>query len=221
MVVRGTLLLALALAAPRGVLAQDKPRDVLGEVVDSVARVAGWPSLEHAPKIPAADLEIRAYIGFGIVAPEHLVRVRRHGNVTEGQLLLYWHGARSLFFSPDSTIEAQNRKWVARVRAEARTRGCADIRRTPTFEACVVTPRNPVNWVAALSELQSAGITRLSQPQGGGGVDGTTLFVEVREGDRYRRYSYWTPSAKAAGADERAASRIMDALLALYKRAGF
>jgi hypothetical protein len=49
------------------------------------------------------------------------------------------------------------------------------------------------------------------------GLDGVTLLVEYRDGRGYRAYYYWTPRAEAQDANERAAAKIMETILALYR----
>ncbi|HXT18738.1 MAG TPA: hypothetical protein VN706_24145 [Gemmatimonadaceae bacterium] len=211
---------ALACWIARTAVAQRGTRDPIADEADSVARVAGYAVPLRSAPIATGDLEIRAYIGFGIMIPENFIRIRRHADEVTGALVLGWPGTTPRFDVPDDPerpiAQHDQEVWTAAMRNRAKEFGCSDAVRGGWVETCVVEPKRPVDWTSALAELRSGGILTLPQQPSRLGLDGTTLYVEIRDGSKYRAYSYWTPDEKSGDANDRAAARVMDRLLRLF-----
>ena len=195
------------------------------EVVDAVAATAGLPRLRDTPLPPGVRREVRAYIGFGPVYPQDVVRLWEDRAGTHGWRGRWWPGVQVPYPMAERTASdsaaAQRRQaaWVDGIRKFASGRGCTDLRSRDDYEVCTL-PTARVDWGATLARLDSLGVGRLARPGNRGGEDGVSLVVEYRDAGGYRAYSYWSPSAAAVNADERAASEIMELLSGLGGQTG-
>lgn len=176
--------------------------DGLQSVADEVGAIAGLPSLETAA-LPAGAVELRIWTGFGVVVPNHMLRLRRSadGEVT---------GERLRYFPVDlSYLNAQ----AAAFRKDAR-RGCEQLQRGETTEVCVLVRRPWRGWRRIYESLHKLGIATLPDgsllpPPRLELNDGYSIHVEVRQGADYRTYSYINPVVIDAP-EARAVLRISD-----------
>jgi hypothetical protein len=197
---------------------------VFRAVIDSVSAVAGYGSLRDGKLPPGVRREVRTYIGFGLGFPQQATRLWEDSNRAHGWLGLWWPGTRLDFTIPGGTeadyadARQEQANWTALVRDGATKRGCVELHARPDYETCTL-PSRAVDWTTTLGRLDSLGIATLPQQQRGDllGLDGVTLLVEYRDGHGYRAYYYWTPRAEAQDPNERAAARIMETILALYR----
>ena len=152
---------------------------------DDAARAAGFGLLREAP-LPAGESEIRLWTGFGVLAPDSMLRLRTDaaGRV-DGELLL--HTAHD----PDEEMDAA---WFRSI-----TDGqCTQYRRAEAAQTCVARFRHEPDWGQVLSKLDTAHVRDLPDestlPLPKSRIhDGMCLVVEVREGARYRAYEYCNP----------------------------
>jgi hypothetical protein len=216
------LVAAAALAIAHRAAAQTTTSSVLAAEADSVARTAGFPADIRSQSLPSGDLEIRAYVGFGIGAPEHLVRIQRRAGRVTGQLVLWWPGTTLRFDVPDDPerpiAQHDQEAWAAAMRQNARAKGCGTVVQGGWVETCTLDKSARVDWTKTLASLDTARITRLAPEPVSPGIDGTSLYVEVRDGARYREYSFWNPSRSAHNLAERAAAHLTALLLRLFDR---
>jgi hypothetical protein len=183
------------------------------ETVDGAAITAGLPSLRHAP-LPAGTREIRLWAGFGNTEPSGMIELVQQGNAVSG-LVLHWFSSPSEF----DTLLPGNRDHA--VRFVHRMNECNDIRQR---DADSTDEHGVYHWVTCATArmgapkldrlwraIDSLGVWSLPPEstliQYGGLVhtDGTSLLVELRDGDQYRTYVYSDPqdqpSPQAAAAD--------------------
>lgn len=213
--VRGLLTILWLVAGPKNAEGQGKPYDPaeprFAYFIDEVARAAGLEPLRSRPA-GKVRREIRLWEGFGIVAPEELLRVVETSSGVGGTHLFWWTpndpaseaaADRDTALISNAELFASLRKWY----------GCRRLRRTTDFEMCEATLRRGQTWAGILAQLDSLGVATLPDeselsPPGGIGLDGFTLVVEVRDGDRYRSYSYWSPVPDASQMEIRTAAAI-------------
>jgi hypothetical protein len=159
---------------------------------DSVAVVAGLPALrDHS----TAGRELRVWHDRGsLFAPHALLRLRQGDDGLTGQYLLWWP------LDPDRT----DTEWPAQVEVEVRDwYRCARVMAPDTLPVCEVPVAVATDWQRLLRELETLGVetlpdeSQLAPPDHRWILDGETLVVEVRRGDRYRTYHYHSPGARA------------------------
>lgn len=196
---------------------------VFRAVIDSVSAVAGYGSLRDGKLPPGTLREVRTYIGFGLGFPQQATRLWEDSNGARGWLGLWWPGTRLDYTIPGGTeadyadARQEQADWTALVRDGATKRGCVQFHTRPDYETCTL-PSHGVDWAATLGRLDSLGIATLPQQRSDLlGLDGVTLLVEYRDRHGYRAYYYWTPRAEARDPNERAAAKIMETILALYR----
>jgi len=193
-------------AAPREELyigwkpSADETRPMYTESVDAATQVLGWPRLRDPGALGGARREVRLWMGFGIGATDQVMRVVDNPGGATGEVALWWRGA-SPSGGSDSTQDGWRveRDFARRLRAELASVGCAGSGEQAALETCRFTvPENP-DWGAILARIDQLDAWTLAnpatlQPRMRGGMHGTTLIVEVRDGERYRSYAYWCPS---------------------------
>jgi hypothetical protein len=224
LMMRRTLLAIGAVLIPGAARAQGATppmTDAIGwpfrETIDSVAATAGIASLRDRPLPPSVRREIRAYVGFGLVWPQHAVRLWEDADGAHGWFGLWWEGPRLDYEIAGGTeadyVEARQEQlaWVRQMRDFAAKHGCRKLRTRPDYETCTLPPRG-VRWAEVLARLDSLGVARLPQQRDRLGIDGVTLVVEYRDAAGFRAYSYSCPRADAEDTHERMAAAIMDAI---------
>jgi hypothetical protein len=162
------------------------------QFTNSAATAAGIGVLKDAA-LPEGEKEIRIWIGFGIIEPNAMLRMRvdSSGTVT-GDVLLYFshdYGRRIL---DGSTAGEALEMWSNVVR------GCGEVREGAVDDACFVKHRRQIDWRAVHASLLNLGLESLPDqddlPDDNVEVfDGVAMVVEVRQGAHYRAYHYSNP----------------------------
>jgi hypothetical protein len=178
----------------------DETRPMYAGSVDAVAHVLGWPLLRDSGALGGARREIRLWMISDLGAPDLVMRVVDGPGGAAGEVALWWPGA-----SPPGENDSAPDGWEAergfarRMRADLASAGCTGDGKEAALETCRFTgPENP-DWGAILARIDQLDAWTLAnpatlQPPMRGGWHGTTLVVEVRDGERYRSYAYWCPS---------------------------
>jgi hypothetical protein len=173
--------------------------------LDGAAITAGLPLMRRAV-LPAGVRQIRLWAGFGNVEPDDMIDlVQRNGEVTGRQL--YW------FKNPSEYDTLMPGGHDFQFRFAQRIKECGDVRRrdADTTEdgfthwiTCSAAPSRDAKWARLWNQIDSLGVwslpsdTTLIQYRGIVHTDGVSLVVELREGDRYRTYSYSDPGGQPA-----------------------
>ena len=178
---------ALVAAAPTGARARldESGNPYLLSFTDDAARAAGIGPLRETP-LPVGEAEIRIWTGFGIVSPDAVLRLRTDatGRI-DGELLLH----------DDHDAEGEmNAAWFRSI-TDGR---CARYLRNDTAQTCVARFGREPDWRRVLERLDAAQVRALPDesalPLPKSRVhDGMCIVVELREGERYRAYSYCNP----------------------------
>ena len=168
---------------------------------DPVAALVGLPMLRGGGELRRPGREIRIWVGFGLGYPMHMLRVAESLEGVTGQQVLWWPGKE-----PEGTFVGSARaadRWRREHAAVSRTIerrvaavGCGHVRRSPRQSACEMPAEPEGGWRAVLARIDSLEAWTLpdqSALPGGAviGLDGISVVVEARVGDRYRTYSYW------------------------------
>lgn len=188
----------------------DRTEPVFAFATDNVARAMGLPPLRQV-RLPPGDAEIRLWLGFGLGAPHVLLRLTTKSGATRGEYVHWFHMPIQLAREP-GLVEFLND-----MRRAARPHGCrvmrpgtaewrdghygeADPLGDPVFACAVGFGPGEPDWARVASELDSLGVRDLPDPRTLGDrhitLDGTSLEVEVLEGDRYHAYTYRFPGAR-------------------------
>lgn len=187
---------AFTLLIPACGPAEDGGSRVYSDVTDSVAVAAGLRPL-HKGRLPAGvRREVRAYIGFGIVVTQQVIRIWHDKSGVHGWVGLWWPsdiGGLDSTFRPD----------------------CTDVRAGAGYKTCTVATPN-IDWRAVLARLDRYRVARLPQQQQRPMVlDGVSLVIEHRDGARYNTYRYSNPGGDGEDPNETDARRILDMLARL------
>jgi hypothetical protein len=193
-------------------LARDGDRPFLLAFTHDVASTAGIGSLENS-LVPEGSSEIRVWIGFGVVVPDHLLRlvIDRDGEV-EGNVFRHF---------PSDTSYMQ--EYEAEFHRELMT-GCTDLRRGKESAVCTATFRDQPDWLALYGNLVDLDIltlpdeSELPKPQHRV-KDGIAMVVEIRSGSDYRAYGYSNPSVRTEP-QAQSASHIIRMINSLVSQAG-
>ena len=213
------LIAALSVGGTVNAQGQAKPYDpaqpAFAYHIDLVARAAGLEPLRHQTRLKARR-EIRLWEGFGIVAPDELFRIVQDSGGVRGSHLFWWppNDPESEATADRDTNLMSNAELFASLR---KSYGCRRLRRTPDYEMCEATLPRGQSWARILEQLDSLGIGTLPDesqltPRAGIGLDGFTLVVEIRDRERYRAYSYWSPTADATQHEVRTAAAIVQVM---------
>jgi hypothetical protein len=180
--------------------------------LDEVAHAAGLQPLRDLTG-PEPRREIRLWEGFGLFAPEELVRIVQDSGGVRGSHLFWWppNDPESETAADRDTNLISNAELFASLR---KGYGCGRFRRTPEYEMCEATLPRGQTWAGILAQLDSLGVAALPDqsqldPPGGIGLDGFTLVVEIRDHGHYRAYSYWSPVPDAPQPQVRTAAAIV------------
>ena len=183
--------------------------------IDLVARAAGLEPLRDQTRLKARR-EIRLWEGFGIFAPEELLRIVQDSGGVRGSHLFWWppNDPESEAAADRDTNLMSNAELFAGLR---KSYGCRRLRRTPNYEMCEATLPRGQTWARILKQLDSLGVATLPDesqltPRAGIGLDGFTLVVEIRDRERYRAYSYWSPAPDATQHEVRIAAAIVEVM---------
>lgn len=180
----------------------------LQSVADKVSAAAGMPNLETSP-LPPGVVELRIWTGFGVVAPDHMLRLQR---AADGKV----SGERLRYFPADLSYMGD---YAAGFRRQAR-HGCGRLHHDEETEVCVLARQPQPGWHRIYESLLKLGITTLPDdsqlpPPKLQMTDGYAIHVEVREGADYRNYSYSNPGMIDAP-EARAMLKISDIVSRLF-----
>jgi hypothetical protein len=193
-------------AVPREVIyigwtpSADETRPMYAASVDAVSHVLGWPLLRDPGALGSARREVRLWMISDLGAPDQVMRVVDGPDGASGEVALWWRGAspaRETDTAPDGwEVE---RGFARRLRADLAAAGCTGDGKQAALETCRFTVPADPDWSAILARIDQLDAWTLAnpatlRPQLRGGWHGTTLVVEVRDGERYRSYAYWCPS---------------------------
>jgi hypothetical protein len=172
---------------------------------DVAAQALGLSRLDAAG--PRNSREIRIWVGAALVVPYRLVRLVNQGGRVEGLAGWYWNvDDRSHGFFMKVPVDSMLRYQLAG--------SCTKARRVADVEACRAYLRGPPDWRRLWDTLEALGAWRLPDQHDLPRdslltVDGWGMTVQLRDGPRYRSYSYNNPRVEHHPA-ERAASAIAD-----------
>lgn len=161
--------------------------DALQSVADEVSATAGLSRLETTP-LPDGAVELRIWTGFGVVIPNHMLRLQRDA---DGKV----SGERLRYFPADLSHMGDG---AAAFRRQAR-HGCGRLHNGKETEVCVLARKPQPGWRRIYESLLKLGITTLPDdsllpPPELQMTDGYAIHVEVREGADYRNYSCSNPA---------------------------
>jgi hypothetical protein len=173
--------------------------------VDAMTAAAGLARLRSLGALGSARREVRMWMGFGIGAPDWMLRMVDEPGGARGELRFWWTGERARIGRFHGTPrqraghEALHRRFSRQMRGDTRRAGCTEWTESLDLETCRFTFRREPDWNAVLAAVDSLDAWTLANPATltppmRGGMHGSTLIVEVRDGDRYRTYAYWCPS---------------------------
>jgi hypothetical protein len=202
--------LALSLFTTPPLLGRDGDSPRLPTVASDVARTAGIGQLEST-LLPDGASELRVWVGFGVVSPEHLLRlvVRRDGVIT-GESIVYF--PTDISYMED--YEAEFRRELLA--------GCTNLRQGKKVSVCTSTFTDSPDWQTLYGDLVDLGIlslpdeSELPDPEFQV-MDGIAMVVEVRNGSDYRAYRYSNPSFRNEPQAQRA-SQIIHTVVNLVSR---
>lgn len=206
---RGLLFASLMLAAAQAT-ANEREEPFLLQFTSEAVTTAGMGTLKES-HIPDQTSEIRVWIGFGVVQPQKMLRLRVNadGGVS-GEILV--HFPSDLTYMEDHAAEF--RRDVMR--------NCTNLRTGKESDVCTATLKNTPSWDALYKNLFRLGITTLPDqselPQPEIDVlDGIAMVVEVREGSSYRAYEYSNPAFRSEPEAE-AATMIIHAIADVFRQ---
>ena len=222
---RGTLIVA-ASGVWRDAGAQtDSIGRVFRDGLPAVARAGRVPRLDSAPLPPGVRREIRVYTGFGMGAPDRVVRLWEDDRGVRGRFGVFWLLQERLYPKPSNDGEREMRREMqkldATIRAHADTAlDCRAIMRTGVMNVCWLDERpNRVVWAQVLARLDSAGAGSIPSPvRPKRGTDGWAVVVEVRTRAGYRAYNYYMPDSSSSDPGERAAAKVADTAFEAFRR---
>jgi hypothetical protein len=160
------------------------------QFTDDAATTAGIGLLRDSPDLGKAS-EIRIWIGFGIIEPEHMVRLRIG---PDGKV----RGDAYLYFTDEGREPDLD---------------CNKLHRDNGLLVCNAKLGKSPDWKGLYEELVELGIRTLPDeselpfPEAIV-MDGIAVVVEVRDGAAYRAYDYSNPSFRPEP-EAQAASRII------------
>jgi hypothetical protein len=181
--------------------------------IAEIGRAAGVEPLWLATPLPPEQREMRAWVGFGLFAPETFTQITSDGHSVHGRRIFWWtaatDSAAEAAMERDST-RISNRELYENLRATA---GCGPIWKHDDYEMCAVELAPKESWAGILAQLDSLGVgtlpdARTLSPPAAMGLDGWGIVVEVRDGSSYSTYSYWMPDENAPQPEVRRAAQI-------------
>ncbi len=173
------------------------------QFTNDVAAAANLGQLSRAPL--ANGLEIRVWVGFGVVTPEHMLRLRVDGaGRISGQLWVYF---------PSDLTYIEDIHERHRVRREW-THDCSNLKHGKKHDVCIALFKKVPDWASTYHTLTSLGIATLPDEsdlpkQKSTVLDGVAMVVEIRSEHEYRAYAYSNPIFRE-GPEAKAAVSILD-----------
>ena len=208
-----SLLIALALLASGTESPQpDAKLPFLLQFTHEVAETAGVGRLSQTPGSLGSE-EIRVWVGFGVISPDHMLRLHRDASgKVFGELWIYF---------PNDLTSIEDLHERHRIRRKW-TQGCAAVRKGEETDVCLAVFRKPPNWALIYTQLASLGVatlpdeSSLAKPKTQV-FDGVAMVVELQNDKGYRSYEYSNPifreepEAKAAAAIIEAVGDVINA----------
>lgn len=165
--------------------------------------------------IPCGEREIRIWFGFGVVLPDEMVRLRAHpdGKV-DGEVLVYY----------PTSLHTEGSK-ESRAFEDVVSRSCKNQKIGEGVKTCTGVFKKQPDWKALYTKLVKIGVVTLpdesSLPKLSMHVsDGTSIVVELRDGNNYRSYEYSNPVFRDEK-EARSAERIMEEIGRLLRKLDF
>ena len=195
-------------AAPT--FAQHSERPFLLQFTSDTALTAGIGLLNNSP-IPDNTTEVRIWIGFGVVVPEEMLRLRTDAQgATLGEVLVHF----------PSDLTYMKAREAAAFRRDVMRR-CNRLRKGKETDVCTATFKHAPDWSALYKELVKLGITTLPDeselPKSDRLVfDGVAIVVEVRQGSVYRAYEYSNPVFRSEP-EAKAAAQIISTVSDVFR----
>jgi hypothetical protein len=188
--------LAHIVVKPRPPEVRYDPRAELQPLMErsAAADALGWPPLADLA-LPNDEKEIRIYKGLLIGYPHDGLRLVVRDHAVTGTWFRYWPRDRSS--SQDDSEDAKP-GLDSLLRVDERGR-CDSFHAGRDAVACVVQFAHNPNWGAVLKGLNAANLWDLPDESALGRqsdvIDGWGVWVEVRQGAKYRTYQYNNPQA--------------------------
>jgi hypothetical protein len=164
------------------------------------AAAASWPAPETRdamglPTVNDGDLEIRVWLGGGVLQPYDLYRIRKSPQGVTGELIA-WSEVTQPQEDLDTAKEA--RRENAAMRKLLQKEHCAsELHETSTVMWCVAKTRRHPKWHILLDDLMPEELWKLPDDLirdcGAIRVDGEIIAIELVEGSRYHAVSYDNP----------------------------
>jgi hypothetical protein len=169
--------------------------------LDSAAISAGIPILRLTPN-PKGIREVRLWIHGWYYNWGTLYRVTSGHGTIRGEVIEHWPVDRSLSAAVD-TIPSSLRET------------CNHFTRRAGIATCRARFEIPPDWRRSLREAETAGLWVIPDeselPKRSLTVDGWGMFVELRDGNQYRAYSYSNPNVQSGHADFKRAVAVVSA----------
>lgn len=147
--------------------------------------------------IPEGETELRIWVGFGLIQPDHLLRLRvdASGNVT-GDVLAYFPRRLARGYLEGRMHTDARASWNRLVSR------CGVIHEGAVDDACFKKLSRAPDWRKVHRDLVEKGVETLPDqdelpPDGVDILDGVAMVVEVRKGAQYRAYEYSNPRLHA------------------------
>ena len=200
---------AILVVSVAQISAKDIEEPFLLHFTNDAAQTAGIGLLKDSV-LPEHSSEMRIWIGFGLVGPNQMLRLRVNPDgIVSGEILVHFRSDLS-YMSPTD---------VAEFRQDV-MRNCTNLRKGKESDVCTATFKRPPNWKSVLEKLVGLGVrtlpdeSQLPKPELDM-LDGIAMVVEVRDGSNYRAYKYSNPSFRSQP-EAVAASKIMDIAIAVF-----
>ena len=185
--------------------------------IDSVTALLGLAPLRSASERRRPGREIRVWLSYGIIAaPLPFLRVSDAADGPHGDLAYWWPTYRNEHVGGDGAVVAElHRAWEAiTVHNRQQAAGhldCAPVVQRAFVEACRARFLHGPDWGRVLAQIDALDPWSLPDPRTLTppllpGLDGWSVMVEVRQGPRYRTYSYWAPDSTHGPEAARAAA---------------
>lgn len=153
------------------------------------------------------EREVRVWIGFGLMLPEHMLRFRvsSSGDIS-GESFVYY--PEDLSYLDPRDASAFRRKVKSR---------CTNFKTGAEVVICTATYKKAPDWHAIYKQLVGLGLLELPDqstlPRPSTVLDGVAMVVEIKSGASYRAYEYSNPRFRTEP-EAMNASQIMDVVSA-------
>ena len=186
------LIFLLSSCSTATLLKATKIKDETNSFVQYTYKKAQAVNLERLDKKSILDgsKEIRIWIGFGLVSPEHLLvlNINKYGMISGKKVLIYNRDPDNWKDKEDSLEEF----------LESLYSYCDVIGTFNYIESCGVLHNEIYDWSKIYEKLNQLNVWTLPDESALPKpeimiLDGLSIIVELREGNSYRAYSYGNP----------------------------